>query len=55
MKMEVSLIIALIQALGPGAVSIIDTYMKDKNAVYTPEMWNALKIHIPFESLAGPK
>jgi hypothetical protein len=53
--MEVSLIIALVQALGPGAISLIDTFMKDKNAVYTPEMWNALKLHVPFEQLAGPK
>jgi hypothetical protein len=53
--MEVSLIIALVQVFGPGAIQLIDTYMKDKNAVYTPEMWEALKKHIPFELLAGPK
>jgi hypothetical protein len=53
--MPAALIIALIQALGPGAIQLIDTFMKDTNAVYTPEMWNALKQKIPFEQLAGPK
>lgn len=53
--MEVSLIIALIQVLGPGAVSLIDTYMKDKNTVYTPAMWDDLRKPVPFDQLAGPK
>lgn len=53
--MPVALVIALVQALGPGAIELIDLFMKDKNAVYTPEMWAALKQKIPFDQLAGPK
>ncbi len=53
--MPVAVIIALVQALGPGAFQLIDTFMKDKNAVYTPEQWDALKKAVPFELLAGPK
>ena len=53
--MPVTLVIALIQALGPGAFQLIDTFMKDKNAVITPDQWEELKKHVPFEQLAGPK
>ena len=54
--MPVALLIQLITAVGlPLALQLVELFKKDPNAVVTPEMWDALKKHIEFSDLAGPK
>jgi len=54
--MPVALVVALIAQVGlPLALKLIDLYQKDKAAPITPEMWDALKKHVEFSDLAGPK
>ena len=54
--MPVSLVIPLITQVGlPLALKLIDLFEKDPNATIPPELWEALKKHVPFEELAGPK
>lgn len=55
--MTPAIIVALIQALGPGALDLIELWMKDKNAVVTAQQWQLMysKRNVPFSDVAGPK
>ncbi len=54
--MPVAMVVALITQVGlPLATQLIDLFNKDPKAAITPELWDALKKHVEFSDLAGPK
>jgi len=54
--MPYALLVPLIAQVGlPLAMKLADAFINKPNDIPTPEEWAALKKHVPFEQLAGPK
>lgn len=54
--MPIAVLIPLIVQVGlPLALKLVELFNQNPNATITPEMWEALKKHVAFSDLAGPK